>query len=642
MNMKNDSLERWTVDQSVELYGIRTWGSSYFDISPDGVVMARLPGHNGEPVNVKFTDIVEGLHARGMMLPVVLRFTSILGDRIRLINETFHRAIESLAYKGQYRGVFPIKVNQQQQVVEEVCRHGRTWHHGLEAGSKAELIAALAYLHDPEAYLVCNGYKDEEFIRLALYGQKMGLSPILVLEMPGELELILKVAAEVGVRPCIGVRVKLSARAGGKWTESGGDRSVFGLNTAQIIDVVDELRRRDMLDCFQMLHYHLGSQIPNIDHIRAAIAEAARIYVNLVQEGAAMGILDIGGGLAVDYDGSHTNFPSSSNYDVLEYGTDVIEGIMRVTDPVGVKHPVIISESGRALIAYHSVLLFNILDTARYSSHQPPDALDPKAPEALRNLKEVADTNMTAKNLQECYHDAVYYRDELRTGFMHGAITLRERALGEQMFWHIVEKAVREARDLKYIPEELQKLETVLADIYYGNFSVFQSLPDSWAIGQLFPVMPVHRLDERPTRLATLSDITCDCDGKIDRFIDLHDVKEALPVHELRGSEDYLMGAFLIGAYQETLGDLHNLFGDTNVVTVTCDAEGGIEFSHEIHGDAVADVLSYVEYEPKDMVERFRELAENAVRGKRIAPQERRDILEAYSAGLRGYTYYES
>jgi arginine decarboxylase len=642
MNMKNDSLERWTVDQSVELYGIRTWGGGYFDISADGVVMARLPGNNGEPVKIKFTDIVDGLRARGMMLPVVLRFTSIMGDRIRLLNETFQRAIDSLSYKGQYRGVFPIKVNQQQQVVEEICRHGRTWHHGLEAGSKAELIAALAYLHDPEAYLVCNGYKDEEFIRLALYGQKMGLRPLLVLEMPSELELILKVAAEVGVRPCIGVRVKLSARAGGKWTESGGDRSVFGLNTAQIIDVVDELRRREMLDCFQMLHYHLGSQIPNIDHIRAAIAEAGRIYVNLVQEGAAMGILDIGGGLAVDYDGSHTNFPSSSNYDVLEYATDVIEGIMRVADPAGVPHPVIISESGRALIAYHSVLLFNILDTARYSSHQPPEVLDAKAPEALRNLREVADLNMTAKNLQECYHDAVYYRDELRTGFMHGGITLRERALGEQIFWHIVEKAVREARDLKYIPEELQKLETVLADIYYGNFSVFQSLPDSWAIGQLFPIMPIHRLDERPTRLATLSDITCDCDGKIDRFIDLHDVKEALPVHELRSTEDYIMGAFLIGAYQETLGDLHNLFGDTNVVTVTCDAEGGIEFSHEIHGDAVADVLSYVEYEPKDLVERFRELAENAVRARRIAPQERRDILEAYSAGLRGYTYYEA
>jgi arginine decarboxylase len=642
MNMKMDSLERWTVDQSVELYGIRTWGNGFFDISPDGVVQARLTGPNGEAVKVNFTDVVEGLKARGMMLPVVLRFTGILGERIRLLNETFQRAIESLAYKGLYRGVFPIKVNQQQQVVEEVTRQGRPWHHGLEAGSKAELIAALAYLNDPEAYIVCNGYKDEEFIRLALYAQKMGLRPILVLEMPGELELIVKVAAEVGVRPIIGVRVKLSARAGGKWTESGGDRSVFGLNPMQIIDVVDELRRKEMLDCLQMLHYHLGSQIPNIDHIRSAIAEAARIYVNLVHEGAAMGILDIGGGLAVDYDGSHTNFPSSSNYDILEYSTDVIEGIMRVVDPAEVPHPVIISESGRALIAHHSVLLFNILDTARYSSHQPPDVLEADSPEPLRNLKEVADTTMTAKNLQECYHDAVFYRDEMRTGFLHGAITLRERALGEQLFWHIVEKTVREARDLKYIPEELQKLQTVLADIYYGNFSVFQSLPDSWAIGQLFPIMPVHRLDERPTRLCTLSDITCDCDGKIDRFIDLHDVKEALPVHELRNNEDYIMAAFLVGAYQETLGDLHNLFGDTNVVTVTCDEEGGIEFTREIHGDAVADVLSYVEYEPKEMIERFRELAENAVRTKRIAPQERRDILDAYSAGLRGYTYYEA
>jgi arginine decarboxylase len=640
MTMKPDSLERWTVDNSIETYGIKTWGCGYFDISPDGHVVARLRNGAGE-AGIKLTDVVAGLRDRGMMLPVVLRFGGILDSRITMLNETFQKAISALGYKGTYRGVYPIKVNQQQQVVEEIMRHGRRYHHGLEAGSKAELIAALACLHDPEAYLVCNGYKDEEFIRLALNALKMGVQTILVIEMPGELELLLKVAESLNVRPRLGVRMKLSSRGGGRWTESGGDRSVFGLNTSQAIDVVDELRKRDMLDCLQMLHYHLGSQIPNIDHIRAAIAEAGRVYVDLAREGAAMGILDIGGGLAVDYDGSHTNFPSSSNYDVNEYCLDIIEGIMRMTDAVGVPHPTIISESGRALIAYHSVLLFNILDAARYESRGMPEKFDEKLPEQLRNLKEVAE-NLSAKNVQECYHDAVFYRDELRGGFLHGTVTLRQRAVGEQIFWHIVSRAAREAANLKYVPEELRGLDTALADVYYANFSVFQSLPDSWAIGHLFPIMPIHRLDERPTRIATLSDITCDCDGKIDRFIDLHDVKQALPVHELKATEDYILGAFLVGAYQETLGDLHNLFGDTNVVGVRVDERGEIEYTHEMHGDSVEDVLSYVEYDPKDLADRFRELAENAVRAKLITPQERREILDAYSSGLRGYTYFEA
>jgi len=638
---RNDALERWTVDNSIELYGIRTWGAGYFDIAPDGNVLVRLPGpHNGDVLPAKLTDIVAGLKERGTTLPVVLRFGGILGDRMRLINESFNAAIAKLNYKGAYRGVYPIKVNQQQQVVEEVTRFGRRWHHGLEAGSKAELIAAIAYLQDPEAFLICNGYKDEEFIRLALYASKMGVQTVLVLEMPSELDLVLRVSKELGIRPRLGVRVKLSSRVGGRWTESGGDRSVFGLNPAQIIDVVDALRKADMLDCFQMLHYHLGSQVPNIDHIRQAIAEAGRFYADLVREGAPMGILDIGGGLAVDYDGSHTNFPSSSNYDLGEYCSDIIDSVMAATDPVGIPHPIIISESGRALIAYHSVLLFNVLDTARYESHALPESLAADMPRAVRNLKEV-DEALSSKNLQECYHDAMHYRDELRNGFLGGQVTLRQRALGEQLFWRIVARTAREAQTLRYVPEELQKLETSLADIYYGNFSVFQSLPDSWAIGQLFPIVPIHRHDERPDRRATIADITCDCDGKIDRFIDLHDVKEALPLHTFKPGEEYILGVFLVGAYQETLGDLHNLFGDTNIVNIHADADGHLEFGEETQGDAVADVLSYVEYDPKEMLERFREVAENAVRSQLIAPSERRAIIEAYSAGLRGYTYFE-
>ena len=640
--MKVDTLDQWTVENAVELYGIRTWGAGYFDIAVDGNVQVRLPGTtNGDTVPVKLTELVAGLRDRGLMLPLVLRFGGILGDRMRLINGTFTAAMSKLGYQGVYRGVYPIKVNQQQQVVEEITRCGRKWHHGLEAGSKAELVAALAYLHDPEAYLVCNGYKDEEFIRLALYALKMGVQTVIVLEMPGELALVLKVARELGVRPRLGVRVKLSSRVGGRWTESGGDRSVFGLTPVQIIDVVDTLREAGMLDCFQMLHYHLGSQVPNIDHIRQAIAEASRFYTDLVREGAPMGILNIGGGLAVDYDGSHTNFPSSSNYEINEYCSDIIEGVMAATDPAGIQHPTIISESGRALIAYHSVLLFNVLDAARYESHQIPEQLAPTTPVQVRNLKEV-DELLSSKNLQECYHDAMHYRTELRNAFLGGTVSLRQRAVGEQLFWRIVSRIAREAQTLRYVPEELQKLEATLSDTYYGNFSVFQSLPDSWAIGQLFPVMPIHRLAERPTRIATIADITCDCDGKIDRFIDLHDVKDALAVHEIRCGEEYILGVFLVGAYQETLGDLHNLFGDTNIVNINVDSHGQFEFGEEMHGDTVADVLSYVEYEPKEMLERFRELAENAVRSQRISPAERRDILDAYDAGLRGYTYFET
>ena len=627
--MKVDTLDQWTVENSVELYGIRTWGAGYFDIAADGNVQVRLPGvTNGDTVPVKLTELVAGLGDRGLMLPLVLRFGGILGDRMRLINGSFNAAMSKLNYQGVYRGVYPIKVNQQQQVVEEITRCGLKWHHGLEAGSKAELVAALAYLHDPEAYLVCNGYKDEEFIRLALYALKMGIQTVIVLEMPGELALVLKVARDLGVRPRLGVRVKLSSRVGGRWTESGGDRSVFGLTPVQIIDVVDTLREADMLDCFQMLHYHLGSQVPNIDHIRQAIAEASRFYTDLVREGAPMGILNIGGGLAVDYD-------------LNEYCSDIIEGVMAATDPAGIPHPTIISESGRALIAYHSVLLFNVLDAARYESHQIPAQLDPTTPVQVRNLKEV-DDSLTSKNLQECYHDVMHYRTELRNAFLAGSVSLRQRAVGEQLFWRVVARIAREAQSLRYVPEELQKLETTLSDTYYGNFSVFQSLPDSWAIGQLFPVMPIHRLNERPTRIATIADITCDCDGKIDRFIDLHDVKEALPVHEIKSGEEYILGAFLVGAYQETLGDLHNLFGDTNIVNINVDEEGRFEIGEELHGDTVADVLSYVEYEPKELMEHFRELAENAVRNKRISPAERRDIIDAYDAGLRGYTYFET
>jgi len=636
---RTDVLDRWTCEDAAELYGIHNWGSPYFHITGDGEVAVTL-GNGDNAATVSLTELVAGAKARGLDMPVLLRFSDILDSRIKMLNESFAKAMSSANYLGVYRGVYPIKVNQQQQVIEEIVRFGGRYHHGLEAGSKAELIAAMAYMHDPDGFIVCNGYKDEEFIDLALYCLKMGIPTVLVLEMPFELNLILERAERMQVRPVIGVRVKLSSRAGGHWTESAGDQSVFGLSSAQVIDAVDELRRQDKLDCLRMLHYHIGSQVPHIRNIRNGVAEACRFYVDLVKEGAPMGILDVGGGLAVDYDGSKTNSASSRNYGLDEYCADIVEGIMMVLDPAGVPHPTVLSESGRAVVAYYSVLLFNILDVGRYESHVLPDVLPPETPSLVRDLMDVI-TSMSTKNVQECYHDAVYYRDELRSGFLHGRISLRQRALGEQIFWHIVMRISREIEKLKYVPEELQGLTNALSDTYYGNFSVFQSLPDAWAIDQLFPIMPIHRLNEKPTREATLSDITCDCDGKIDRFIDLHDIRRTLPVHELKEGQEYIMAAFLIGAYQETLGDLHNLFGDTNVVSVRVDEDGEIEFSNEITGDNVGDVLSYVEFEPKALVDRVRRLAERAIRQKLITPQERGEIVSVYKRGLRGYTYFE-
>jgi arginine decarboxylase len=636
--MKQEALARWTLDDAMDTYGVRNWGAGYFDLSPEGEVVVRPKGMAGE-ARISLMEIVSGLKARGMDLPVLLRFGDILDSRVELLNNCFAKAMREANYQSFYRGVYPIKVNQQQQVVEEVMACGRRFHHGMEAGSKAELIAALAYVNDTESFVVCNGYKDEEFVDIALLALKMGIQTIIVLEMSTELSLVLERAKHLGVRPRLGLRAKLAARAGGHWTESGGDRSMFGLNPSQIIDVVDCLRKEGMLDCLQMLHYHVGSQIPNIRSIRAAASEACRVYVDLVTEGAAMGILNVGGGLAVDYDGSHTNFASSSNYAIDEYAVDLVEVIIKVCNEAGVPHPILVSESGRATVAHHSVLLFNILDATRFESHGFPEDLGTDAPEQLKHLVD-ASKALSSKNFQECYHDAVYYRDEIRALHEMGAISLRQRALAERVFWHIISRIAEEVRDRKYVPDELEGLQAAISDVYYGNFSVFQSLPDVWAIQQLFPIMPIHRLMERPTRQATLSDITCDCDGKIQRFIDLHDVKPTLPVHELNGSE-YILGVFLVGAYQETLGDLHNLLGDTNVVSIKLDQDGKAEFTHEIAGDTVADVLTYVEYTPQEMLDRVRRMAEQAVRCQRITPEDRRRIMDAYETGLRGYTYFE-
>ncbi|SPD73561.1 Biosynthetic arginine decarboxylase [uncultured Desulfobacterium sp.] len=633
------SLERWTIENSADLYGIRNWGSGYFNISDKGEVVINPTGKDSSSV-ISLMDVISGIKERGLGMPILLRVGDILQSRISLLHNSFQTAIDTFGYKGQYRGVFPIKVNQQQQVVEEVTHFGSKYHHGLEAGSKAELIAAISLLKDPEACLICNGYKDEEFIDLGLYTQKMGFKCFFVIEMPSELPLIIERAARLNIKPLLGIRIKLATRAGGHWTESGGDRSIFGLSTTQLIQMVDYLKEKGMIDCLQLLHYHLGSQIPNIRDIRSAVVEACRVYAGLVDEGAPMGYLDIGGGLAVDYDGSHTNFTSSGNYSLAEYCADVIEVIMGTLDEHDIAHPTIISESGRATVAYYSVLLFNIIDVSCFQTLPLPEKPPEDTHEMILNLLDVLHT-LTLKNMQECYNDAIYYRDEIRQLFKHGNITLRERVTGENIFWHVMKKIATDLSKLKNIPSELKGIEHALADIYYGNFSVFQSLPDAWAIDHLFPIMPVHRLNEAPTRNAILADITCDCDGKIDKFIDTHNVRQSLPLHDFKPDEDYYLGVFLVGAYQENLGDLHNLLGDTNIVSIQIQKNGDFKFVQELEGDSVADVLSYVEYDTKAIVVRFRETAEKAVRKGLITPNERQQIMRAYQKGLRGYTYFE-
>lgn len=623
----------------MDLYGVNDWGKGYFTLAGNGDLMVMpSPGQSADAVSIP--EIVTGMKARGLDMPVLLRIENILSSRISKLNESFLSAITTLDYKGSYIGAYPIKVNQQEQVVEKITRFGSRYHHGLEAGSKAELIAAMGMLRDSKAPLICNGYKDEEFVDLGLYASKIGHFCIMVVEMPGELPLILERAKALGAKPVLGIRIKLSSRAGGHWADSGGDRSIFGLDTTQIVQAIDLLKQEDMLDCLQMVHYHLGSQISNIREIRTAVNEACQVYSGIFQEGAPLKYLDLGGGLAVDYDGSQSNFLSSRNYTLDEYCIDIIEAVMTSLHESPIPHPTIITESGRALVAYYSMLLFNVLDVTRFQTAALPETLPVDCHPQIQYMNEALQT-LTIRNIQECFNDILFYRDEVRDLFNHGKISLRERSLSEQIFWAALNEIEKKARDLKHLTPELEDIQRALADIYYCNFSVFQSLPDSWAIGQLFPVMPIHRLDEEPTRRAIIADITCDCDGKLDRFIDSHELKRFLPLHELKDSEEYFLGAFLVGAYQETLGDLHNLLGDTNVVTVRIQKNGEFKFVGEQEGDTVADTLSHVSYDAKRLVVRFRKMAEEAVRKGNISPQERREIMQAYEAGLRGYTYFE-
>jgi len=588
---------------------------------------------------VDLKELVDETRRRGIAPPLLIRFSEILQARLEQLNRAFAKAIREYGYQGVYRGVYPIKVNQERTVVESLVEAGREFGFGLEAGSKPELLAVMAMLDDDEGLIVCNGYKDEEYVETALQASMLGRHVILVVEKFSELPLIAEISKRTGVRPSIGIRARLSARGAGHWEASGGDRSKFGLGARGLVEAIDFLKSEGLLDRLELLHFHLGSQVSSIRNVKEALREAARTYCELHKLGAPLGYLDVGGGLGIDYDGSQTNFSSSMNYSLQEYANDIVFGTMEQCDADDVPHPILVSESGRALVAHHAVLVVDVLGVGEFRVGDLPSELPEDAPTPLRNLHDTF-RELRRRNLLEAYHDATAYRDELLTLYSLNHLSLSDRVLGEDLYWALTLKILRYLRNADEVPEELEGLERQLADTYFCNFSLFQSLPDSWAIDQLFPVVPIHRLAEEPTRRGVLADITCDSDGKIDRFIDRRDVKSVLELHELRES-DYYLGIFLVGAYQEILGDLHNLFGDTNTLHVRAAEDGGYEIQHVLAGDSVADALQYVSYDRSFLVSRMRQACERALKAGRITFEESRQLLSSYEQGLAGYTYLE-
>jgi len=635
----SDPLHRWSVADSVDLYSIEKWASGYFAVNADGNIIVTPRGKDGGAADLK--ALVDELQKRGIQLPMLIRFSDILRSRIELLNNAFAQAISDMSYQGAYRGVYPIKVNQSRVVVEEIVEVGKQFHYGLEAGSKPELLAVMALHQDEKALVVCNGYKDEEYIRTALLASKLGPTVVLVAEKPTEIDHIHKVARDLGVKPSIGIRARLSARGSGKWQQSGGDRSKFGLSAAEMLEAVDKVRGWGELDCLQLLHFHLGSQISNIRSIQNALREAGRFFVEMVKLGCTgIKYLDVGGGLGVDYDGSQTNFASSMNYSVQEYANDVIFEIQQVCQEAGVPHPDIVSESGRAVSAYHSVLIVDVLEVSAAVDYAVPTSVPVDAPVLVRNLFETMQA-VSPKNLLESYHDAAQYRDQALQLFNLGHLSLEARVRCDQLYWAVSKKILGFLHDVKEVPEDLEHLERNLSDTYFLNFSMFQSLPDHWAIDQLFPIVPIHRLNEKPSRRGVLADITCDSDGKIDSFIDPRDVKKVLELHPMQNGDGYYLGIFLVGAYQEILGDLHNLFGDTNCVHVSIDEHGLYTVEEVFPGDTVTEVLQYVNYSASGLMRRLRQNVEHALRKGLMTLEESKQLIDSYQNGLAGYTYLE-
>jgi arginine decarboxylase len=628
--------DRWTTTDAAELYDVASWGKGYFSVAESGNLLVHPTKEPNRKIDLK--QLVDTLQWRGISLPILIRFADIIKHRLGEMYQAFDNSIREHGYNGSYRCVYPIKVNQQRQVVEEVYNFGKPYHFGLEAGSKPELLAVLA-IADNETPIICNGFKDDEYIEMVMLAKKIGRQITPVVEKYTELELIVKHAQQVGVKPTIGIRVKLASRGSGRWKSSGGYRSKFGLTVTEALKAVEFLKERGMADTLQLLHFHLGSQITNIRQIKAAVIEAARIYVDLKKAGTGLTYLDVGGGLGIDYDGSQTDFESSVNYTLEEYARDVVYHIQSICDEAEVPHPSIITESGRAVAAYHSLLVFNVLGVSGFGEEELPGSVSEDSEQALIDLVETY-KSITKKNLLETYHDAQQALDSALNLFSLGYLPLDQRSLAENFYWAICRKILRMAKELDYFPEELEGLDGMLSDTYFCNFSLFQSMPDSWAVKQLFPIMPIHRLDEAPTRQGVLGDISCDSDGKVDQFIDRRDVKKTLSLHTLN-DKPYILGAFLLGAYQEILGDLHNLLGDTNAVHVSLDQHGDVVLETVVQGDTVREVLNYVQYNSQALLDAFRKDVEVAVREQRIGYEESGRLLKFYEEGLQGYTYLE-
>jgi arginine decarboxylase len=630
-------MRKWRIEDSAELYNISGWGINYFSINDKGNVVVT-PKKDGVEVDLK--ELVEELQLRDVAAPMLIRFPDILDNRIEKMSNCFKTAAQEYKYKANNFIIYPIKVNQMRPVVEEIVSHGKKFNIGLEAGSKPELHAVIAITTDNDSVIICNGYKDEDYVELALLAQKMGKRIFLVVEKLNELKLIANIARRLKVKPNIGIRIKLASSGSGKWEDSGGDQSKFGLTSGELLEAMEFLEKNKLKNCLRLLHFHIGSQVTKIRRIKIALREASQFYAQLYKKGFNIAFVDIGGGLGVDYDGTRSaNSESSVNYSIQEYVNDSISTLVDVSDKNGIPHPNIITESGRSLTAHHSVLVFEVLETTTPSMWEDKEEISPEDHELVQELYGLWDS-LNQTRLLETWHDAQQIREEALDRFSLGLLELKTRAQVERLFWSIARETHQMTSEMKHIPDELRHLPKLLSDKYFCNFSLFQSLPDSWAIDQIFPIMPIQRLDEKPERSATLQDITCDSDGKIDNFISTRNVSYYLPVHSLKQKESYYIGVFLVGAYQEILGDLHNLFGDTNAVHITVN-DKGYEIDQVIGGESVAEVLEYVQYNPKKMVRTVKTWVALSVKKGIISAKEGKEFLSNYRSGLYGYTYLE-
>ncbi len=630
-------MRKWRIEDSEELYNITGWGTPYFSINEKGHVVVT-PRKDCASVDLK--ELVDELQLRDVTAPMLVRFPDILDNRIEQVSCCFKKAAGEYGYKGENFIIYPIKVNQIRPVVEEMISHGKKFNLGLEAGSKPELHAVIGVNTDPDSLVVCNGYKDESFIELALLAQKMGKRIFLVVEKLNELNIIAKVARQLKVRPNIGIRIKLASSGSGKWEESGGDASKFGLASSELLEALDFLEKRDMKDCLKLIHFHIGSQITKIRRVKNALREASQFFVQLHKMGFNIDFVDTGGGMGVDYDGTRSsNSESSVNYSIQEYVNDVVSTFVDAADKHGLAHPNIITETGRSLTAHHSVLVFEVLETASWPQMDDDWEPDENAHELVKELYDIWD-NLNQRSLLEPWHDAQQIREEALDLFSHGIVDLNTRAQIEKLYWSICREINSIASNMKHCPDEFRKLNKLLADKYFCNFSLFQSLPDSWSIDQMFPIMPIQRLDEKPDREATLQDMTCDSDGKIANFVTSRPDATTLPLHALREKESYYLAVFLVGAYQEILGDMHNLFGDTNAVHVSVSPKG-YSIDQLIDGETVAEVLDYVQYNPKKLVRKLETWVTQSVKEGRISLEEGKEFLSNYRSGLYGYTYLE-